>query len=334
MADNILTPIQKKKNEADKSVNKGNNWKAFGLSIIGNILLTLIIGLGGANIIFLTKAGSINDNGQYIPTVVDDNGQINLDSSKPSLLDKLMPTDESWYFNKSPTPKSLNPRTDYTHWNILNKIGVTKEQNGWPYSMYKEYSKDELDNWSNKTNWWTNCKVWFANSVATSYIWNRGLLKKLLTSFSPVIDSNNNNTNIFSNNTFQMLVISPLMYCIFPIIMVLIFVSTFFSTFADGWWKRALIGCFLYYTIFITYGVSIVQSIQYFFTLLIVPLLSNHTKVGDILAETSGTLVAIFMFLMCMSTFINLDKTMAWGFTGGYIGILIIGLIISKLSKK
>ena len=331
MVDINLTPIEEKKKIVNKE-SKGNNWRGFGLSIIGNILLTLIIGLSGANFIFLTRAATINDIGQQIPTIVDDNEQIIFDSSKPSLLDKLMPTDESWYFNKAPTPKSLTPNKDYTHWNNLNSIGVTKKHNGWPYSMYKEYTEDELEHWWNKTNWWQNFKNWFAQSIATSYIQNRTLMKNWLRLFAPVVDSKTGkNMNIFSNNTFQMLGVSPLMYIIFPLLMFVIFASIFVATFSNGWWKRALIGCFLYYTLFITYGVSIVQSIQYFFTFLLVPLMANHNIVKNIISETSGTLLTIFMILMCVSSFSNLDEKLAWGFTGGYIGLLILGLIVSKM---
>ena len=294
MVTKSLTPIEEKKKVIKESTDgTENKWMKFGISIISNILLTLLIGISGANFIYMTTA--VNK--------IDTNGV--------SLLEKLLPTEESHYFPQNEGLKgggSCSASKEYsTNWTNLNKIGIGKK-GGFPYNMY---NSDSFFSFTQKF------KNWLAKSTADSYITNRSLLQKWLSLFSP----DNEEKNIFSNETFQMFIMAPLMYLIFPLLIFFIYFSSWFSLFKEGW-VYALVGMFLVYSWLITTSVSIVQSLQYLLAFMILPLISDFKRVKKIFGCNIKSLSLLFGLLVCSSAFTYLNSTIS-------VTMLVVYLIMA-----
>jgi len=284
MAKTVLTPIEEKKKNIDdiNESNKQNKWLSFGTSIITNILIVLFVGVIGSNFIYMTTA--INK----------------VDNSGISLLEKLLPTDESIYFPQKGSLKGgsscSSSKEHSTNWTNLNNIGIGKN-GGWPYSMYNEDSGYGVTQ---------NFKNWFSKSIADCYITNRSILQKWLGLFS----SDKEDKNIFSNETFQMFVVAPLMFLIYPLIIFFIYFSSWFSAFKSGW-GFTLIGMFLLYSWFTTSTVSLIQSMQYLLTFTILPLIADYKRIRKIIGCNVKSLSLLFGLLVCSSAFSYLDNTIS-----------------------
>jgi hypothetical protein len=293
MATTLLTPIEEKK-KVIKSETSDNKWLSFGLSIISNILLTLLIAISGANFIYMTTA------------------VIKLDNNGESLLEKLMPTEESKYFPQNQMSgggERCSAGKEYsTNWTNLNKIGIGKT-GGFPYSSYEEGIFNGL---------FQRFKNWLAKGVADSYINDRFILQKWLSLFSPDKDGK----NIFANETFQMFIMSPLMFLVFPLVIIFIFFSSWFSLFKEGW-VFALVGMFLIYSWVINSSVSIVQSMQYLLTFMFLPIIADFKRIKKIIGCNVKALSLFFGLLVCSSAFSYLDNTVSITMFVVYLGMII-----------
>jgi len=284
MSKTDLSPIEEKKKNLDNSTNKETNkWLQFGISIIMNLLIVSFIGIIGANFIYMTTATNKIYDGEV------------------TLLEKLLPTEESHYFpptgamrGGSSCSSTVDPSPNWTN---LNNIGIGKN-GGWPYSMYKEGT---LFNGITQ-----NFKNWFAESVADSYMTNRGLLQKWLALFAPVeVDK-----NIFSNETFQIFIMAPLMLLIFPLLIFFIYFSTWFSAFKSGW-VFTLFGMFFIYSWVTTSTVSFIQCMQYLLTFLCLPIFVDYKRIKKIINCNIKSLSLFFGLLICGSAVSYLDNTVA-----------------------
>jgi hypothetical protein len=293
MVNTELTLIEeKKKNLKDGNSNgdsNTNNWLNFGLWIIFSLLIVLGVGVIGANLIYMTTA----KNKFY-------------DVAKVTLLEKLLPTEEAQYFPQkggaikggamkggAMCSSSVDPAPN---WSNLNNIGIGKS-GGWPYSMYKEGRLNGV---------FQGFKNWFAESVADSYITSRSLLQKWLNLFAPVeVDK-----NIFSNETFQIFFLAPLMLLIFPLVVIFIYFSNWVSAFKTSW-IYTIFGMIFVYSWFTTFFVVIIQAMQYLLTLLFLPLFADYKRIKKIINCNITSLSLLFGLLMCISAFQNLDTTIA-----------------------
>lgn len=266
------SPIDQKINEKSDGNNgdgKQNNWVKFGINVLQNFIMTLVIGLIGANFIYLSTAD--ND-----------------------ILEKILPTKLSSYFPSMASQRGgaytcSNQRTP------LHGIGLEKFKFkfGWPYNL-KSSIGGLLQSFKN----------WFAETVAGSYIINRGLLRSWVNLFAPGEEGD----NLFSNEPFQILFVAPLTLLAFPLALFFGFFSTLYSAFNASWiWTLA--GMIFAYTWLIGTGISIVQMIQYFVLLLIFPLLSDLTTIKKILQCNTHILGILFGALVISSAFSNLDNT-------------------------
>jgi hypothetical protein len=221
-----------------------------------------------------------------------------------------MPTDENRYFPPmSGGGESCSNNKEYsTNWTNLNKIGIGKN-GGFPYSMYKEGIFNGL---------FQRFKNWLAKSTADAYITDRGLLQKWLSLFSPDKESK----NIFANETFQMFIMSPLMFLVFPLVIIFIFFSSWFSLFKQGW-IFALVGVFLIYSWVINASVSIVQSMQYLLTFIFLPILADFKRIKKIIGCNAKALSLFFGLLVCSSAFSFLDNTVSITMFVVYLGMVI-----------
>ena len=313
------TPIEEKLQEKKETATaKTNNWEGFGRSLLSNLVITLFIGLAGSNFIYLTRMA---------------NEPISKSNKNSSVLDLLLPTNPSMYF---PTQKNQEETNNYiktldsslftncgnnntcasaeacTHYKRLAAF-IIGTLGGWPYSMRDPKVPSPIGLWS-------QFKYWIADSTADSYINNRTILHKICATFAP----EKSGENMLANQPFQMFVIAPIMYLIIPLVMFFLYFSSIFSLFRTSplW---AISGLFLLYTFFISYGVSVVQFIQYIATLLLVPILADYKMVKNIFKCNGKALVYFFLFLTCTSAFANFDNTISITILVAYIAILVTG---------
>lgn len=322
MATTTLTPIQSKKIQNNKdtasALSNNNSWSGFGLSLLVNLIITVVVGLVGSNFIYLTRAAS-ESIGKSI-----------------TLLEFLLPTKEWVYF----TNKKIKDETDSYVKNINSSIfancGKDNTCSGAePCTNYKRLAKfniGTLGGWPYSMRdpkipapWglWSQFKYWIADSTADSYIRNRGYLQKVLSIFAP----DKGGSNMFANEPFQMFVVTPLVYIITPLIMLFIFFSSIFSLFATspGW---AIFGIlFFFSTIFISYGISSVQAFQFMCTLTLVPLLADFKMVKNIFKCNGNALLHFFLICTCISAIIHLEDIIAWSIVGVYGVYMLYKLI-------
>lgn len=298
----MSSAIENKKNEKDAKQNtEKSDWGKFGLSVFNNFIHTALIAVIGSNFIFFSTLNN---------------------------LEYFFPTRESAYFEKTNSKFSReSPRVntqpelnkDVNH-KLLNKLGIGNIK-GWPYNLYKKELFPSLSQ---------GFLNWFSSSTADTYMTQRKLQQSLFTFFSPEMDGNEDK-NLFSSQPLQIL-ISPVikMLSIF-IVPLLAFVITFFKLFTNkrGGFLYAFMGLFLMYSWIITFSIASLQTIQYFLTLMFVPLLSNYKEVLKIIYNNRGFIGFLFGALVVSSAFNNLETIFA------IVGLLIyIILLIAYIFKK
>jgi hypothetical protein len=289
------TSIDKKKIKKSHTKTSGNKWGAFATSVLGSFIFTLIVGVLGANFIFLS---SINDNLKDVffpikefisPNKSNQNGQ-NGGSKKK----KFMGGDNNGPIS---TSEECNKKFSETNKSNLNSIGIGK---GWPYTMKNDTKVSIKGTFTD----------WFANTIEGSYITNRGFLRSWLELFEPPKEKSE--SNIFSNETFKMFFITPLTLLFTPLVLIFGFVFTFISTFDFnkhlGW---SLIGLFFGLSCSISAGVSFLQFMQYFLTFTLLPLYSNSADIKNILKCHANALSYLFGLFVCINAFSSLDSMTA-----------------------
>lgn len=298
----MSSAIENKKNEKDAEQNtEKSDWGKFGLSVFNNFIHTALIAVIGSNFIFFSTLNN---------------------------LEYFFPTQESAYFEKtnskfSRVPPRVNTQPELNkevNHKLLNKLGIGNIK-GWPYNLYKKELFPSLSQ---------GFLNWFSSSTADTYMTQRKLQQSLFTFFSPEMDGNEDK-NLFSSQPLQIL-ISPVikMLSIF-IVPLLAFVITFFKLFTNkrGGFLYAFMGLFLMYSWIITFSIASLQTIQYFLTLMFVPLLSNYKEVLKIIYNNRGFIGFLFGALVVSSAFNNLETIFA------IVGLLIyIILLIAYIFKK
>jgi hypothetical protein len=311
-----MSTIEQRKNEKlnnkNDNVEKQSNWGAFGVNIIYNFILTLLIGILGANVIFLS-------------------------SSSTAFLETIIPKDSDSYFTEKITKTTGGAGAgadsqggeDYTGnkenncnraarngSNIDFNLFDFKKSGNWPYNL--------RDPNVNSINYIQKFLNWILETIYGAYSINRGFLQSWLSIFSK------KNPGFISNDTFIMLIIAPLTLIAAPLALGFGFFSSLFSSFfigytknnndmSKGGWIWAFIGLFLGYTWILTSSISILQFIQYILLFTLLPLLKNFSKIKNILHCNSTTLGLLFGALVCSSAFTHLDDITSIVMTVVYI---------------
>lgn len=293
----MLTAIENKRNEKDKKNQKEtSDWGKFGFSVLNNFIHTAIIAVVGSNFIFFSTLNN---------------------------LEYFFPTKESAYYESTrqqtgkPTIPELNKEVNHK---LLNKLGIGNVK-GWPYNLYKKELFPSLSQgFSN----------WFSSSTAETYITQRKLLKSLFGFFSPDMDGEEDK-NLFSSQPLQM-VISPFIKALgLFIVPILAFIVTFIKLFTNtkGGVIYAFMGLFLAYSWIITFSIATLQTVQFYLTLIFVPLLSNYKEVLKTIYYNRGFLGFLFGAMVVMSAFNSLEMIFA------IVGLIIyILLLITYVLKK
>ena len=291
----MSSTIEQKKNEKLNESADGtpmtSNWVAFGINVLQNFILTLFIGLLGANFIFLS-------------------------SSSTDFLETLLPTKNTSYF---PTIEKTGGTgagsritrggggaggenyhgtcnsTDKNSFNIgnLKFLGIGGA-GGWPYKYKKDGYVGIIQDYMN----------WIIYTIYGTFSFNREILQTWIGYFSK------ENDKILSNDTFQILFVAPITLMasllVFPAgFFVSLFKSFTTETFFGLIW--AIAGLFLGYSWVLSSCISIVQFIQYLIFFMIIPLLTNLTMVKKILHCNIITLGLLFGALVCGSAITSLD---------------------------
>jgi len=283
------TPIEQKKNDNsdDSGTSTNNEWGSFGIAVVRNFIMTLVIGLLGANFIFYSTLPMKElstffpgpGSGSYspVPGPVQSGGEF----SCPA--------------------KGRGPKMPGMNLNAMRSLGIGTT-GGWPYNLYENGVEENIS--------FGSFKNWFSETVEGSYSSNRSYLAKWISLFSP-----QGGKNMLSNNVFQILVVAPMTLLAGGqgIVLIAGFLSTLFSAFtANSWgWQWALIGLFLAYTWLTSFGVAIAQYMQFMATFLFLPAFSNMSSLKRILACNSPMLGWLFGAFVVASASTTLDSTVS-----------------------
>lgn len=306
-----MSSIEQRKNLKNSNTEKESNWVNFGVNVVYNFILTLCIGILGANFIFLSSSTSA-----FLETIIPKNSDSYFTERKPGTTTGgagstgatgagAAGASDSARGGENYAANNCNTRnTSNVGFNIFdfNKTGT------WPYNL--------RDPTAGPINFIQKFLNWVIETIYGGYSINRGFLQSWLSIFSK------KNPGFISNDVFIMLIIAPLTLIAAPLALGFGFFSSLFSSFFIGYtknnndmsksgWIWALIGLFLGYTWIITSTISIVQFIQYILLFTLLPLLKNFTKIKDILHCNITALGLLFGVLVCGSAYAHLDNITA-----------------------
>jgi len=334
MSDNSnLSPIEMKRENISES-GKKSDWKKFGMSLLNDLIFTIIIGFIGANFVYMSLV-DLNLFFPSDPAKLPYKNAINLksklkgifsifkggageDSSSQKINDV---TSKSVCDNLS---KLLDDSSGEKMKQLLVKLGFNEV--GFPYSLVTDKS---------------GLLATYGNSIGTatisSYVFSRGILKRVLSFF-------NSFGNIGSNLLFILGL--PILIILFlsQIPLILGFGSTFISLIIEyfnfmpdryGWLITLFITFFFGFFILgidIIWAmlVGITQMIQLYGTLLVLPLF-DIDNVREIIFCKSHLLLIMYVLLTVSSAFKHLENVQAIILSLSLIILTFMGL---KKTKK
>lgn len=216
-------------------------------------------------------------------------------------LDKLFPTDE----NKVPYSNIGNINIEFT--DIKNNI----------YTIDKIIKSTKLNKYGFPYSWketinFIHPKFFIGNSVFKSYINGRNFIKYFFEFFKSFEDI----------GKIILFILTPIILCLFIfIIPILSYCITFIGQFSAGILSSFIAFIFAIF-VSLPFIVSIIQTIQLFVTLFLIPFMINNKKM-EMISERLGLIILISSILISISSFSTL---------GSIYGISIsISLLISNL---
>jgi hypothetical protein len=349
--DSNATPIEQKQAEKDSGTTSSDDWKGFFLACLKNLVLTLIIGLIGANFIFFTSLNDLQKEAffpshlqDYFPTSLIP-GAVPLPADEKKMTDQIRQASSGTSAGERVADAIIETGKVAAGGSTSNQLkgGKSKQRGGgwkcrahegasvkmpsgagnllgklgippsggWPYSM----RKGDPDG---KAGFVQNTKDWWALSTADTYCQTRHLTKIIL-GWSEGIDNAIGGSDgflIFMGN-FIMLLMS--IFCLqIPLIPVIIAMLQWFHCMyraievPDKWYYKVGIALLAFLpSMFPAMCAFIVQPIQYFVTFLLIPFLSAPSMIREVLACNQETLALIFGGLCVSSAATSLDTTMA-----------------------
>ena len=288
-----------KNDKNDKNENKvKNDWKGFITSLITSLITVLLIGLLGANFVYLTR---INTN-LFFPT----------DSEQRPYTDKTK--------TGTPLPPLFKARgdimtggssgngcgmpIDITNSKLLeNKYFKGTFDYGFPYNM--ENGEDTFGG---------VITSWFSNKVKYSYIWLRMVEKSIVTFFESLCAMSPD-----SARDIIPFILGPLIIGIVLAITSLWFIPAMVSVFWNenanskfGIWI-SIIGLFFGWTWSVPILTSFVQIFTSMFKFILLPVLMNSSDILNIMGKSFNAwwLKLIFFILVTSAAFSKLDLYIA-----------------------
>jgi hypothetical protein len=294
----MSTPISEKINEKENTKTSPNeNWRGFAYLSFFVFIFVLLIGIFGSNFIYMT-------------------------SLKPEFLDLLLPSENINYFEKDILMKGgmgfadnidINTVSDY-NCHIINNNSLFKSfsilpSKEFPYTMKKKSSV--LESFFQKT------KNWFVDTIATSFMTSRYLLKTWLKLFSK------------KNDTLQMLLIAPLNFWFGSGIAFIVgLVSTLMALYTASGNVGFILGFIFLYNFSFMSTLAVIQSFLFSLTFLVLPLILDFKKVMSIFHCNISTLTTLFGLLTCITALFCFDITSASIYILTFAMISIISLFL------
>lgn len=288
MPSDIKQRKNEKLKEEETETEKKSNWLAFCINVLQNFVMTLFIGVLGANFIFLS-------------------------SSTTDFLEKILPTKETNYFPTLESQTKLfggggkffkggeggeNYKVDDKCAGIKNatkKTGVLESigiglKGGFPYKYKKTEGHDFIN--------------WMIETIYGSFSINRGWLQTWIGYFTKESDS------FLSNDTFQIFLIAPITLMASILSFPLGFFTSLYSSFNTKstlglFW--AVLGLIIGYNWIMAATISIVMFFQYLIFFMVIPLITNLTMIKKIVHCNVKTLGLLFGALVCSSAIAHLD---------------------------
>lgn len=290
MADDSVSAIDEKSNENNgesSTEEKQSDWRAFGSSVIKNVIHIIVFILIGSNFIFFTYYDSLDLIFPFRKNVYFPGDSIALQKGGR----KKQKGGGSSYTCPDPGSgkKFKMPSLD-----TLKSLGYNGKMNGWPYTMYN--NQDEGFSWSGFKNW-------FAMTEGESFMLYRELAQKLFTGGEarPLQKMPQWLLYILANAVF-----------LFSFVFVIIgFITTIWQSFVcvRHAWAYSLIGFFLAYTGMMAMANGALQYASLMWNMLVVPLLIDHNVVRQICQCNLNWISLFFGAMVVGSATSTLDKT-------------------------
>jgi hypothetical protein len=277
---NASQSSNKDKKEVDNNANKKkkNDWEAFGLDVVKNIIYIVLWGLIGANFIYISRSNL----DAWFPT--NSNAPPYFDPSKQSSFGGIM----------GKTSERTQIKIDVDQSKMLyDTLGMNKV--GFPYNKITD-----------KSGFSNIIGHYFGQSARFSYTSGRGIIKSFLNFFKG--GENKKEIALFLIG-FPLFVLS----CIFLLPLFIGGFTTFIGQFTTG--KLGILFSILAMIFgvgfFWSIGVGVVQFLQFLITFTILPPLINLDKILTIISDRGELLLGIFTALIIYSAFKRLDNVIA-----------------------
>ena len=276
--------------------NNPNSWTSFIKSLFTYFVLTLIFGLFGSSLIYLTSRGSE--------------------------LDEIFPTTEIFYSAKSYEMLKHGPENiiDCKETSTGSFMGM---EDNFPYNLIKikgDASKEDLA----KLTLADRLMNWFAKTVAGCFKSNRALLKGFLDNFNP--------DGPMGNHVFQIYLVLPFLIIIGGFISLITGFWSAFGSAVSADTKVTVWGGFLLYAWGLGIGLAVIICLRLLGTVMFFPMSQNWKEVANIMACNVKPLVVLFGFFVCGAAYDTLDPSIAG--VMGIVYLCLVGWTVFRYFSK
>ena len=342
----------KKEDTKPQSHSSKNNWKAFGGSVLTSFIHVMVLGIVGANLLYVLSPSSLK---LLFP---DDTNKRPYTSDGPTLFPKWTAQQGGGFFGGK---EDLNENVDKLKQKATEAVNSLKEKTkskpvpdlcgldvdplsqshifkspqvrglydyGFPY--YWKYTKD-----SSNRSVIGFLKNWVGYNTQQSYAGLRGFLKKIF-GFLEISCQLNEEAKW---RTLPIFIFAPFIFFILLFVTQLWSIPTvlYYMIFNHESWKDllfTLLGLFFHWTSFLVGSISFSQSFGLIFTLLFLPIIADPKRVIKIIGKRyhSLYLFIIFLLLVTSNAFTYLSTEVATAMFVPFV-IAIISSIIHVIRK-
>ena len=284
--------------ENTETTEKSNNWSKFGKSVGRSLLLVIVIGILGANFVYLTR---INLD-YFFPT--DPTQRPYTDKTKLGYkLPDIFNTENKMPFNQfeGTDDSACGMPIDISKSPLLkNKYFKNMFDYGFPYTLEKK-NNDTIGG---------ILINWFLNKVKYSHIWLRSVEKTLVSFMASICEMSPNSASDSAS-----FILGPFIIGVILLISSIWFLPALVSAFVNedpmnpfGLWI-SFFGLFFGWTMIVTMCTSFVQIFTSMFTFILLPFLMGYDEIFKIMGKdwNAWWLKLIFFIFVLISAFENLD---------------------------
>lgn len=291
-----LSALEKKRNDKAGKTESGSDWIGFLKSIVSALLIVFVWAIFGCNFMYLQNYVSKGENymGTLFPS--DNKKPPYSDGSSTSIRDDLKAgLTKGFQSLKGKISAAKAKKTQLTQsggdvdekrLRVFNKLSGLTEYS-WPYDM-KDSEPGLVGDF----------KAWIAESIEFSYINGRSIINKMF-----------DLTSELSNNLHPSLILLlsvPIISLLLSITPVYGLLSTLVGMFQapNKGWLWALVFLFVLGIDFIVAGaVSIWQTLQFFVTFLLMPIILDSRGVFELMGEHYSFFTGFFGLLVVVNAF-------------------------------